>query len=68
MSLPLEIVQAQVEKHAVTTVTLNYYPGAHWDIEVKTIDGKVVRLEPERHWGLLFMRALEALSSGVPWL
>jgi len=62
MSIPLEILQARVEKQAVTKVVLSYYPGAHWDCELLDIQGNRVVAEPGRHWGQLIMDAVKMLE------
>ena len=65
MSIPLEILRARIEKQAVVKVTLNYYPGAHWDCELHTIDGRTVCAEPDRHWGRLIIEALRQLEEST---
>jgi len=63
MSAPLEVLQARVERQAVVTVTFNYYPGAHWDCEMRTIKGYVVCTKPARHWRQLITEAIRQLEA-----
>lgn len=62
MAIPIEALQAKIEKQAVVTVTLSFnYSGAYWDVEMKTIDQRSVRAE-NRRWGPLLMAAIKELE------
>ena len=62
MGIPLELLQAKVEKQAVVKVVLSYYPGGNWDCELLDLHGNRIVADPERHWGPLVSGATALLE------
>jgi hypothetical protein len=59
-------LQAVAESKAAVTVKLDYYPGAHWGCEIRTLDGRFVASDQFCSWAQAIEHAIELLRQQKP--
>jgi hypothetical protein len=55
-------MQTDIEELGITTVQFNYYPGAHWDCELKTLNGRHVTSAPAANMQTAYEHAMWLLE------